>query len=432
MTHLRLFFLCLTALAVAACAQERLPQLPSAQRSKEPTIPNDADAQTFLRMGDRLRSQGAFKAATTMYKRAIKLEPQDATAYARLGDLAWQGGQLNAASQLYATALQLDQTNPDALLGRARALALASETDASMLLVNDLIQTHGPSYQALALKAMLFDLDGDHASAQTLFLSAIDRKPNDPTLLSSLAYSNALEGEYRAAVDILRGLGEQQATAANAQYALADVYALSGQTGVAMELRKAAASGAEVNAADRVFLSRLAGLTPQEQARALYFRELPKLDPQSPGTQNAQATTQPDLVVEQIPEPAAPQVAEATIPPLTPAQLPDEKPVVQDAQPDEPKSLWVQMASFQSREALEIAWYQISRAHPDVAKRLAPAVETVDLKDKGTFHRLYAGGYDDKATAKDVCDALRGAGLGCVIVAGTRETMTLAEALAAQ
>jgi Tfp pilus assembly protein PilF len=367
-----------------------------------------------------------------MYKRAIKLEPQDATAYARLADLAWQGGQLNAASQLYATALQLDQTNPDALLGRARALALASETDASMLLVNDLIQTHGPSYQALALKAMLFDLDGDHASAQTLFLSAIDRKPKDPTLLSSLAYSNALEGEYRAAVDILRGLGEQQATAANAQYALADVYALSGQTGVAMELRKAAAGGAEVSAADRVFLSRLATLTPQEQARALYFRELPKLDPQSPGTQDAQAPKEPELVVEQMPEPSEPQMAVATMPPPEPAAMAAESSMAADQQPGEPKNLWVQMASFQSREALEIAWYQISRAHPDVAKRLAPAVETVDIKDKGTFHRLYAGGYDDKTTAKDVCSALRDAGLGCVIVAGTRETMTLAEALAAQ
>lgn len=369
-----------------------------------------------------------------MYKRAIKLDPQDASGYARLGDLAWQGGQLNAASQLYATALQLDQTNPDALLGRARALALASETDASMLLVNDLIQTHGASYQALALKAMLFDLDGDHASAQTLFLSAIDRKPNDPTLLSSLAYSNALEGEYRAAVDILRGLGESQATAANAQYALADVYALSGQTGVAMELRKAAAGGAEVNAADRVFLAKLPDLTAQEQARALYFRELPTLEQQAPQAQTGQAQPPGDVPAEQMSPPAQPQIAAAASALPVPAVnvKPDEPAMASAVQPDAQKNLWVQMASFQSREALEIAWYQISRAHPDVAKRLTPAVETVEIKDKGTFHRLYAGGFEDKPTAKEVCSALRGAGLGCVIVAGARQTMTLAEALAEQ
>lgn len=417
MIYFRLVTALVLALFLAACAQDRLSQLPSAQTNGSAAVPGDADEATFLRMGDKLSKEGQFAAATAMYQRAISKNPNNATGFARLGDIAWQSGQLNAAADLYAKALQRDQTNPEALLGRARALALASENDAAMLLVNDLIQTHGPSYKALALKAMLFDLEGDHVSAQTLFLSAIDREPRQPNLRSSLAYSHALEGDYRSAVDILRLLGEQQSTAAMGQYALADIYAMSGQTSVAMELRQAAAGGQEVSGADKVFLNRLAGLTPDQQARALYFRELPTL------AQQAQSTPRQDTRVADAPTQGGQSqtlVAERTI----------ATPTVPQA--TETFSHWVQIASFQSRAALELAWYQIQRAQPDVARQLNPSVQTIDIVDRGTFHRLYAGGYTNAATAGDVCKALRDADLSCVVVYGERETMTLAQALASQ
>lgn len=404
------FLLSIAALcAVSACGQNSLQQLPPAT-SGGSAQQGEANAQTFMRMGENLFAKREFAGASAMFRRAIDLEPTNATAYARLGDLAWASGQLNSAAQLYSTSLQLDQSNPDALLGRARALALAGESDASMLLVNDLIRTHGASYQALGLKAMLFDLEGQHDEAQTLLAAALERNPQDTNLTTSFAYSNALETDYRAAVEILRGLGEQQATASAGQYALADVYALSGQAEVAAELRRAAAGGREVSDADIVFLNRLAGLSPAEKARALYFRQLP-------------AMAQP---AAQAP-PAPVETAQ------TPVQAAIEAPV-QAAQSQQlrPGSYWVQIASFQSRSALELAWYQIKRAIPDVTRQLTPSVETIDIPGKGVFHRLYAGGFEDKATADNVCVALRGAELGCVIVEGERQTISLAEALAKQ
>lgn len=401
-----------------SCGQGRLPQLPSANGGKS-DLPGDANAETFMRMGDNLFAKREFAGASAMFKRAITLDPMNATGYARLGDLAWASGELNSAAQLYSTALQLDQSNPDALLGRSRALALAGENDASMLLVNDLIRTHGASYQALGLKAMLFDLEGQHDEAQTLLATALERSPSDASLLTSFAYSNALEGEYRAAVDILRGLGEQQATAAVGQYALADIYALSGQTGAAKELRRAAAGGRDVSDADVVFLNRLAGLSPTDKARALYFRQLPVRQPQPQPQPTALPQDQP---IEQQVAAIAPQNAPR------PAQMPQS--AVNAVTPA--GTYWVQIASFQSRSALELAWYQIKRATPQISRQLTPSVETVEIADKGTFHRLYAGGFEDRPAADQVCAALRSADLGCVIVEGTRQTMSLAQALAKQ
>ncbi|MEO0411790.1 MAG: tetratricopeptide repeat protein [Pseudomonadota bacterium] len=370
-------------------------------------MPDDADAATFVRMGDRLLRQGDVKSATTMYSRAQRLDPSDATVYARLGDVAWQRGQLSAAAGLYAEALRIDQSNPDALLGRARALALADEADAAMVLVNDLIQTHGADYRALSLKAMLFDLKGDHDSAQTLFSRALDDRGNDPNLTISLAYSFALEGDYRTAVEKLRPLGQNQATAPRGQYALADVYALSGQSDVGLELRKAAAGGADVSGADQVFLRRLAGLTPPQQARALFFRSLPTLEQQ-----------------EEAAEPkASEQTSSAVVANSNPLERPKPKKQLE-------ATYWVQIASFKSFEALEMGWYTISRQNPELSSRLMPRVESLDIAGKGRFHRLYAGGYATKKDADQTCRALRNVDLNCVIVVGSRTVDTLAQRLA--
>lgn len=396
----------LSGLLLSACAQP-LPQLPAAQTDGS-VMPENADAATFVRMGDRLLQQGDIKSATTMYNRAQKIDPGDATVYARLGDAAWQRGQLRSAAGLYAEALRIDQTNPDALLGRARALALADETDAAMVLVNDLIQTHGADYRALSLKAMLFDLSGDNDSAQTLFTRALEERGKDINLTISLAYSHALAGDYRTAVEKLRPLGQNQATAPRGQYALADVYALSGQSDVGLELRKAAAGGADVSGADQVFLNRLADLKPSQQARALYFRTLPTLQQQDAAAETADASKQP----------SEPEVAQGP-----PVQAPDQNKPAQ-------ATFWVQIASFKSFEALEMGWYNISRQNPELSSRLMPRVESLDIAGKGRFHRLYAGGYATKADANQTCKALRNVELSCVIVVGRRDVQTLAQLLA--
>lgn len=399
--HMRLFFLLICS-TLASCAQS-LPQLPPAQTDGS-VVPENADAATFVRMGDRLLRQGDLQSATTMYRRAQAIDPSDATVYARLGDVAWQRGQLNAAAGLYGQSLQLDQTNPDALLGRARALALADETDAAMLLVNDLIQTHGADYRALSLKAMLFDLMGDNGSSQALLESILSERQTDPNILISLAYSFALDGDYRAAVEKLRPLGQNQVTASTGQFALGDVYALSGQADVGMELRRAAAGGKELTKSDEIFLERLAALTPTQQARALYFRTLPTLAEQEAASQSG------------MPNPPA-------------APTPDQS--APEPNQDRPTAnYWVQIASFKSFEALELGWYTISGKHPDLTSRLMPRVEKLDIPGKGRFHRLYAGGYATQADAKQTCTALRDAELSCVIVQGPRDVQPLAELLA--
>jgi len=473
--HLRSFGIAIFAAALAACAQQTA-QAPSSQNTAANAAQQGSDAASFMRMGDSLYAKGALQAASKMYRSAIEKDAALATPYARLGDIAWQSGQLNAAAELYRQALQRDQANPDALLGRARALALADETDASMLLVNDLIATRGASDQALALKATLFDLGGDHASAQTLFQSALDKKPKDARLRTSLAYSNALAGDYRAAVNTLRVLGENQATAPLGQFALADIYALSGQTAVAMELRKAASGGNPVSDADRVFLSRLGTLAQADKARALYFRVLPPMarpanqetitaapaptieTPAQPEEGTIPTEAEPLDGIMQTPDaaptsptmqdlrdlvqgnqsdiPEAEQAIEAADPisqdsvetaavtprlPLTP------EPALEVSQAGSALEFWVQMASFNTPEALEIAWLQLQQSKPDITRRLSPAVQKVDLEGKGTYHRLYAGGFEDREAAQKVCDVLLAEELNCVILKGTRQTMTLAE-----
>ncbi|MEM9878086.1 MAG: tetratricopeptide repeat protein [Pseudomonadota bacterium] len=476
--HLRLLSGAFLLMILTSCADkpELQVQAPEPQPRAEPA--QNTEGATFLRMGDQLLAKGAYQAASKMYKNAIDTDPSLATPYVRLGDIAWQTGRLNAAAELYRQALQRDQTNPDALLGRARALALADETDAAMLLVDDLLSSNGPSDRALSLKGMLLDLTGDHAAAQALYRPQLEKRPKDITLRTSLAYSSALAGDYRAAANTLRPLAQDPATTPTGQYTLADVYALSGQTAVALELRKAAGGGRSVSADEQEFLTRLARLAPAERSRALYFRVLPTLAKQSgssmaaasdntdpgsrvpvspedtmrmpreePQTRQAAAASQPltpqsDAPVTPVPQQSPEPPSESA--PLKPLAAPDQPklalapPAPQQAAPKpsapalsstgEPLRYWVQMASFNSAAALEVAWYQITRSKPDLAKRLSPSVQIIELKEKGIYHRLYAGGFVSKETASEVCDVLKAESLNCVILQGERQIITLAEA----
>ncbi|MEM9879698.1 MAG: SPOR domain-containing protein [Pseudomonadota bacterium] len=76
----------------------------------------------------------------------------------------------------------------------------------------------------------------------------------------------------------------------------------------------------------------------------------------------------------------------------------------------------LQLASFTSQETATQAWPILAERHSDVLDSLSPEVAFADLGDRGSFYRLYASGFKTRSEAGDVCDALKAAGQGCLVV----------------
>ena len=67
----------------------------------------------------------------------------------------------------------------------------------------------------------------------------------------------------------------------------------------------------------------------------------------------------------------------------------------------------VHLSSFKQRSNAERNWLTLKRTHGDLLKDLSSLIETVDIKGKGRFHRVYAGPMADMAAARNLCKSLK-------------------------
>lgn len=136
--------------------------------------------------------------------------------------------------------------------------------------------------------------------------------------------------------------------------------------------------------------------------------EAPKPEPAT----IAQAAAAP---VEKAPE-AAPQKTEskpAETKPVAPAvKAPETKTEVKTVAVSGP---WqVQLISSPNRKAVDTAWDGLVKKYP-VLKSQPREIETADLGAKGTFYRLKAGGFAERAGADRLCNDIKALGGTCIV-----------------
>ncbi len=88
--------------------------------------------------------------------------------------------------------------------------------------------------------------------------------------------------------------------------------------------------------------------------------------------------------------------------------------------PDLAASWRLQLAAFRSPEAAEKLWERLAAEAPDLVSGLRHRVASVDLGEKGLFHRLQIGPFATRAEAMRRCHALEAAGQSCIPVAPGR------------
>ncbi|MCU0837502.1 MAG: SPOR domain-containing protein [Rhodospirillales bacterium] len=76
----------------------------------------------------------------------------------------------------------------------------------------------------------------------------------------------------------------------------------------------------------------------------------------------------------------------------------------------------VQLGAMSSPELAQAQWAKLVAGNPDILGRLRPSIARADLGGKGTFYRLRAGPIDGPERAQQLCKALSGRSVSCIVV----------------
>jgi cell division protein FtsN len=131
--------------------------------------------------------------------------------------------------------------------------------------------------------------------------------------------------------------------------------------------------------------------------------------------------SEPAVAAAPPPRPAAPAVAAA--PPPRPAEpavaaAPPPRPAAPAVESEALRSgFYVQLASVRSQEGAVLLGRDLSRSNADLLADLEPTVRTVDLGEKGVWHRVLFGPLPTRERAAGVCEALRAHGGDCLVAA---------------
>jgi len=99
--------------------------------------------------------------------------------------------------------------------------------------------------------------------------------------------------------------------------------------------------------------------------------------------------------------------------PERPQRQPDPEPLVPAAAPS---GDWVvQIASFRSEADAEAAWLAFQGRFSDISTGLGPDVVSVEIAERGTYHRLRIAAFSSRDDAVSFCSTLQGRGQDCLV-----------------
>ncbi len=189
----------------------------------------DKGLQQFTRIADHLAGEGFYAKAAALFKKILKLKPEDEYALLQSGDLAARQGTLADAKQYFQAvadrrkargdkkgaaevAIRLGTLDPDDLEARLRAAQLAAETGDSVTALREFhevaarYEKQDRRDEALAALQAAFDLDQSDESTRVRLLGAY-LSGSTPALARKVA-SGAVELKQVAAAFERAGQGD--------------------------------------------------------------------------------------------------------------------------------------------------------------------------------------------------------------------------------
>jgi len=191
-----------------------------------------------LNVAQAALSGGSPDIALNVTKDILAKDPNDVPALLSQGDAFSALGRLPEAEASYAKALVADPKSVGAQMGLGR-LHLRSDPPRAEALFLDVLQHEPGNKVALNDLGIAYDLQGQHASAQSSYRKALGADPTMRAASVNLALSMALNGQAPEAVRLLQPLANDPGASRRIRDDLAAALAISGDKAAATRILSA-------------------------------------------------------------------------------------------------------------------------------------------------------------------------------------------------
>jgi len=382
MSLVRAMALAVVTLALGGCGMFREAEAPK--------------PRVTLRVADAALASGAPEVALRVAEVVLEREPGDVAAMVAKGDALYAIGAIAQARDTYCAAVAADVNNIAAQIGFGRTL-VHSDPRAAETHFLAAVAKQPDNVVALNNLGIARDLQGRHAQAQQAYRMALALSPNMPDVTTNLGLSLALSGQGAQAVQVLQPVATTPGASPmmRADLAIAMARGNVDPTGVVHEH--------EIRAATTTH------------------------------TEDTPITVTPAPIVLVDSRPLSPQLADPVVKPVAsgmPAQRPataaveavikppDEiaalvaRPPTKPAATGSGESIYVQMASLNSEQAAHSEWQHLRARWPDLFTSVKPAVFQAEVHNR-TYWRLRTGGFPSVGDAIEFCSRLHAAGADC-------------------
>lgn len=425
----------LATTALGGCATKAAP-VASASAS---------EAQTALVKGD---TNGALSHA----EQAVLAEPRNAAYRAMLGATYMEAGRFKSAATSFKDAMSLGDNSPRTALSYALAEIAAGDNAAALAVLDDWRDDIDPADLGLA-----FSLAGQPQRGIHILGNALRGGQSTPKVRQNLAYSYALQGDWRSArlmaaedvpanqIDDRIGQWAQTANPEAYQQRVANLLEVpvTWDGGQPAQLALANSVGAQQLAAEASAL-----VAPKTQTAAAASYELPPLGGELMPVDGPSTTVEPVRAVQAyaaspVAKPdsfedafAAKAPSGATLAEVTssavkfvsdpvvqkmPVRLGAAAPAASAASNTSAPATGdhlIQLGSFASEAGAKRAWGIYAKDMPQLSK-YQMVITKARVRGK-TYFRVSAGGFNQRASANSMCSSVKASGNGCITWAAAK------------
>lgn len=377
-------------------------------------IATPGSGQAGLGVAQAALSGGSPQIALQVANSIVSREPNNDEALIIQGESLTQLGRLDEAATSFSVVLQHDAESVAAHIGLGR-VRLASDPASAELLFLGALQKEPRNAVALNDLGIARDLQGHYADAETAYRSAMAANPEMNAAQVNLALSLAMAGNARDAVQLLRPLASNPEASRQVRHDLAAVLAMGGNKAEAATILSKDLPPQDVQQA----LEGYAAGRPSTAASLLASGPPPN-DVPVPSASSSASTQSTGKVAEPAPIAAPVQTSPSTqgsLPVQTSASLPPAEPA-QKAAPggsSPPGIPQAQLTAAVSEDAARALWRLLQERVPDAMDGHQAIIARVE-RDGHVFWRLRTSGFDDASQAAAFCERIRAAGSPCAIV----------------
>jgi cell division septation protein DedD len=155
--------------------------------------------------------------------------------------------------------------------------------------------------------------------------------------------------------------------------------------------------------------------TPTESAEAEAMAKPEALAPAAPAAAPLSEPL-PEPQSEPLPEPQSEPLSEPLPEPLPEAPVATSQLAALPPATAPAGAYLIQLAALKSGDDARSAWGRLQKAHPALLGEPELAIQEVDLGERGIFYRIQAGYFPDRASALELCNALKARGQDCLVV----------------